>query len=714
MIKKILTVCMIIQVSLVSFVSADGDEELNLSYRTSLKGYYAAAGTGMVYSGSGSITITGIPLTATIRDAFLYFTVKTVGPPGSTISDGIFDGNPISGHTIGTDDDPCWSPPDTSTTYRADVTPFVYGDGTYILEDFYYTVSGDGIDGASLVVIYEDPGSINCYDITIYDGNKLLSPDIWGGTPSYDKILTGFSASMTFTHGEMTVLAGNSQATGSDSTSLNWINVDINHYYGSDGEFWDTDTWDVSSMISSGDIGAFFYSEIRIDCVNLAAIILAVNSDSCLIPTPSITPTVFPSSTASFTTTPMPSATKSFTFSPTYSPSSIPTFTRTPDFTPTPTSSSTKTSTNSPTWTSTFTPSKTPTPDCYTPPDFAEGFEHDLSPWSFSVTGSVYYTRITDYSCEGSYSLQVGPSNCPAGCYWDQSVIVHHTFSEVYPNGHISFCMNSWNHFGGKIHVYINGTEFMGEWTSCDSPSYIDFYYYDKIHEIDFIFFDIPESNALFIDDFRLTSDCHGLNPPTPTPECRIFDFILESQDFESGLTGWDSRNNGAVPSKITNSISYSGSKSFLVGPSVCSHNCYGSYSVTLVKEFPETMYGINLSFWLKNSFHVGGYTQVFAWYPNTGATLLGTYLPDTTWKNFNVNYSGKLDELRFFFVDITSLNEIALDKIELRSSLCAEFSNPVPEGDNLYRILLLIVIGAGILRSVYSFNQIYYRVYFR
>lgn len=122
---------------------------------------YVASGTGLRNQGSGSIQIAGMPLVATVTRALLYWNVLNPTDPGNGMK---FDGHRVPGVSIGTAPDPCWGA-GTSWAYRADVTDFVNGNGTYQLTG-YPTGASNGLspwsagspvpmmEGASLVVIF--------------------------------------------------------------------------------------------------------------------------------------------------------------------------------------------------------------------------------------------------------------------------------------------------------------------------------------------------------------------------------------------------------------------------------------------------------------------------------------------------------------------------------------------------------------------------------
>src|SRR5438132_107410 len=156
-------------------------------------GGYVAAGIGMTNLGYGSITIRGIPLGSDIEGAYLYWTVLG---GDSSANRGVFDGRPITGRLIGSGPGPCWPNPDAwpAASYRADVTRFVNGNGSYRLSGFDsdlrngadpwlnngYNVRQPRTEGASLVVVYSDPGG-DPVQVMIYGGYALADGNRSGG-----------------------------------------------------------------------------------------------------------------------------------------------------------------------------------------------------------------------------------------------------------------------------------------------------------------------------------------------------------------------------------------------------------------------------------------------------------------------------------------------------------------------------------------------------
>lgn len=149
-----------------------------------VRGGYTAAGIGMRNRGSGSITITDIPQGAQVVEAYLYWAVLG----GSTRANrGSFQGHPIKGTPLGTSDGPCWPSSENrwpSASFRADVTRWVKGNGTFQLDGFDSAIKNGrdpfsapanirkpSVDGATLVLIYSGAGTRQ--RILLYDGNAL-------------------------------------------------------------------------------------------------------------------------------------------------------------------------------------------------------------------------------------------------------------------------------------------------------------------------------------------------------------------------------------------------------------------------------------------------------------------------------------------------------------------------------------------------------------
>ncbi len=145
---------------------------------------------------SGNINIVGIPITATVVKATLYWTVLTNSDEASNTGQNIsFNGNPIAGTKIGFSlgRTPCF-PQANTFAWKADVSALVPspGNGMYTVSGFPggNQISGnDFTEGASLHVVFSEASS-PLVDLSVYEG--LAVTNAVGDT--FTQTLTGFQA----------------------------------------------------------------------------------------------------------------------------------------------------------------------------------------------------------------------------------------------------------------------------------------------------------------------------------------------------------------------------------------------------------------------------------------------------------------------------------------------------------------------------------------
>lgn len=198
----------------------------------------------------------------------------------AAFAQGNFNGNLITGIKVGTEVDPCWGQ-DSSWVYRADVRTFVTGNGSYILTGFYNQAGTIPVTtGASLFVIYENLLS-PFVTVCVNEGNMDVPIGPLGDTARYD--ITGFVAEAPVS-ASLSIAAQDGQ--GTDDGALFFGASIINPipvFQGQDppaGNFWDTRTWDVSSLVNDGES----FATVTMahpgsgDCVNLIASCFSVTA----------------------------------------------------------------------------------------------------------------------------------------------------------------------------------------------------------------------------------------------------------------------------------------------------------------------------------------------------------------------------------------------------------------------------------------------------
>jgi uncharacterized repeat protein (TIGR01451 family) len=245
-----------------------------------------AAGTGLRNRDHGSITISGVPAGATVGRAVLVWGILYSGAqPANTIG---FAGHQVSADvTSSISGNLCWG--DTNTVgYAADVTSLVTGNGTYDI-----TGPPNGVirvdnnpqgtlpytDGATLVVFYNGGGANNqvLSDFT-YDTNTDSDNAIdrnFTGVNSTGKaaslIMAGPDGQNNF--GETFTLTGNGVITLTDT----WDGSDPQDGASfSIGNLWDTDTYDVTSIMGSGQSALSVHNSRTNDCIGVGATVLQV------------------------------------------------------------------------------------------------------------------------------------------------------------------------------------------------------------------------------------------------------------------------------------------------------------------------------------------------------------------------------------------------------------------------------------------------------
>lgn len=261
---------------------ASVDSTLEPAVNFTLYGDVTAAGVGLRGTGVGNIVLDGIPAGASVFRAYLYW--ATLGS-ANTFTTATLEEIPVDGFLIDTAGDTCWGVPN-NFVYRADVTDIVNGNGTYTIAGLPDDLeAGNDSQGASLVVIYEDP-ALPLRTVTINDGAVALDLD----NNVYTDTLLGFAPDIPNSSAHVTYLIGDGQDQfEADSLTFNGISIAESVFSGIDGDLWGTHSFDVTGLVGPAPIQTTLDNSEMLnpaspDCLLWAATIFSTTTGFPLIP----------------------------------------------------------------------------------------------------------------------------------------------------------------------------------------------------------------------------------------------------------------------------------------------------------------------------------------------------------------------------------------------------------------------------------------------
>jgi hypothetical protein len=247
--------------------NADGNETLGPSFVSTLQGG-GVISQGVGLSGrkgppkaSGTIAIAGFPANSTVHEARLYWTIL-----GGTDTTATLNGATVTGTAIGTSADTCWGA-SGNTTYRADVTGLVTGNGNYVVAGLPSANMGPDTQGASLVVLHRNDAASFKTKITVLDG--ALTGSIPGAPVG--GTFTGFTVPANRTSAFFHFIVGDGQSTSDGALVFNGTTLGTNIVAAVDGNYWDDFTFNVASSAPPGLTSAPFSVTTLEDCLVLAA-----------------------------------------------------------------------------------------------------------------------------------------------------------------------------------------------------------------------------------------------------------------------------------------------------------------------------------------------------------------------------------------------------------------------------------------------------------
>jgi len=266
--------------------------------------------SGLRDVGAGSITVAGV--TGTVSRSYLYWHGPTNSADLAVNAQVAVNGTPVTGTNIGQSSDNCWGF-QNSEAYRADVTALVTADGSYALTNM--TKTDAQVNGASLVVFFDDGDTTNNRDVVMFDGNDSNQTNAFDAA-GWNIALSGINyvsgaASLQFvvsdgqTFGDGPVALNGTELVAADSWQGDTVPLAVG---GSDnsGFLWDHRSADITARLTPGVNDLAVTSGYINDCLSLivAAVVLPAGAAPNQPTTTTTTPTtVAPTSTVAPTTT---------------------------------------------------------------------------------------------------------------------------------------------------------------------------------------------------------------------------------------------------------------------------------------------------------------------------------------------------------------------------------------------------------------------------
>jgi hypothetical protein len=274
---------------------ANGNDTLNMTYSNTACGLnYSLSsvrlGQRFVPIGVAQpapLSVTAVPSCGTVLKAYLYTEALGVAPGiTATLTNPANQSSSFPMTLIGSSMDVCWGMNGTHM-WRADVTSAITGSGTYTISGLPVSAqSANGVDveGASLLIIYQDPTASYTGTIQIDDGCHTVA----GGALTHT--MTGFNACANSTSGSAFMLVGDMQMVGY-TIQMNGNNVPQPQW-----NWWNEIT--TSTSVTAGQNSCSYSLSTGGDCYTLgvAGLYFQTNCNSCTPTSNSLTVTASGSS----------------------------------------------------------------------------------------------------------------------------------------------------------------------------------------------------------------------------------------------------------------------------------------------------------------------------------------------------------------------------------------------------------------------------------
>ena len=253
-------ICGIVAFGIIALLALAGPAQAgNLANSLTITGTdFAAFGdSGLRGVGAGEIVVSGI--TGTVNEAYVLWHGPTRASDPDVNVVITFGGTDVTGVNIGQSSDNCWGF-SNSQAYRADVSTLVTGDGTYAYSFPGFAAGSVEMNGASLLIFYDDGDSGNNLDVAVFDGNDSNISNPFDD-PGWNATLSGINYSSGTAEMLMVVSDGQTfddlgvaiNATVLFGPGLNFQGDTLPNQGGCpSGCLWDHRTEDVTSFLTPG------------------------------------------------------------------------------------------------------------------------------------------------------------------------------------------------------------------------------------------------------------------------------------------------------------------------------------------------------------------------------------------------------------------------------------------------------------------------------
>lgn len=262
--------------------------------QTILNTDFASAGIGgLRNAGIGNIVLSGI--SGEVTRAYLYWQGPTNSLDPNANASVAVNGTLVTGVNIGFSGSSCWAEFSNSQAYRADVTSLVavFRNGSYHLTNFTAD-SSVNVNGASLIVFYDDGIASNNRNIVLVEGNddnfeNSFDGDGWNVTVTgINRIAGSASIQLHVADGQglsidaPIILNGATLAPAGEIFAGTSVPSELHPAPAVFG-LWDIVTFDVSSLLPPGTNTLSLNAGLLQDCLSLVLMVINLPATSTTV-----------------------------------------------------------------------------------------------------------------------------------------------------------------------------------------------------------------------------------------------------------------------------------------------------------------------------------------------------------------------------------------------------------------------------------------------